>query len=435
MSRPCSIAQWYAGLLVAAVAEVLGLADHGERQVALLLVAQPDQVRGVGAGVVGHQDALDAGDEVAGDSVEHLRQGRGCVVRDDQDAEPLHRIDEVTGAVSAGGGVPGGPVTGDAIRRRARARDRCARNHSYDSTTIGALECRGLPAELGPRPRRVEPQRLAVEEPVVRRERRQPELGERGACRRAPVRPAATAPRSRCRRGRRAPAASRASCRTRSRRCCRRPGPARRRRAGTRRRGRRRARTGSGCRREPSTNTGAPSATNSNSTAMMPSRPWPRIVRGPHDRDVEAGRDRVVAEQLGLELRPAVRLERLRRASLRSPGCDSGMPKIALDDVCTTLPTPGVARREEHVRGAAPRSPTGTAPCPCASGTWATLLKHDVDALARLAQTRRGRGRRPRRTRTSPRRAGGLRSKIADVVAARQRQVGEHARRSSRSRR
>ena len=98
MSRPCSIAHWYAGLLVAAVAEVLRLTDDGERQVALLLVAEADEVGGVGAGVVGHEHALDAGHEVAGDAVEHVRQRRGCVVRDDQDAEPLHRTSEVMGA-------------------------------------------------------------------------------------------------------------------------------------------------------------------------------------------------------------------------------------------------------------------------------------------------------------------------------------------------
>ncbi len=64
---------------------------------------------------------------------------------------------------------------------------RCARNHSYDSINIDAFECVGLPTELGPRLGDVEVERLPEQQPVVRRERREPQAGKtmhRDLCRR-----------------------------------------------------------------------------------------------------------------------------------------------------------------------------------------------------------------------------------------------------------
>ena len=63
MSRPCSIAQCVAGLLVAAVAEVLRVPDDGQRQARAALEAQPDLVGVVGARVVADQDVVDASSE------------------------------------------------------------------------------------------------------------------------------------------------------------------------------------------------------------------------------------------------------------------------------------------------------------------------------------------------------------------------------------
>ena len=84
-----------ARLLVAAVAEVLWVADHRQRQVARrLLVADADEIGGVLARVVGDEHALDVRHEVARDAVEHLGQRRRGVVRDDEDADALPHADE-----------------------------------------------------------------------------------------------------------------------------------------------------------------------------------------------------------------------------------------------------------------------------------------------------------------------------------------------------
>ncbi len=78
------------GLLVAAVAEVPRVADHGDRELALRLVLEPDVVGVVLAGVVAHEDMGDAPAEPCRDPVEHLTEGRGGVVRHHQDSDALH---------------------------------------------------------------------------------------------------------------------------------------------------------------------------------------------------------------------------------------------------------------------------------------------------------------------------------------------------------
>ena len=76
------------GLLVAAVAEVRLVADHGDRQVARdLLVAEADQVGAVLAGVVADEHLGDATAECLGDAVERVGQRRRGVVGDHQDAD------------------------------------------------------------------------------------------------------------------------------------------------------------------------------------------------------------------------------------------------------------------------------------------------------------------------------------------------------------
>ena len=78
-----------AGLLVAAVAEVLGLADEGDGQVGDLLVAEADQVGRVLAVVVADDDLLDVAPHVVRDPVERLGQGGGGVVGHDQHPDAL----------------------------------------------------------------------------------------------------------------------------------------------------------------------------------------------------------------------------------------------------------------------------------------------------------------------------------------------------------
>ncbi len=88
MSRSCSIAQAVAGLLVAAVPEVRRVADDRQRQVVRdLLVPEPDEVRRVVAGVVADEDLRDPGPKRFGDAVEHARERRRRVVRDDEDPD------------------------------------------------------------------------------------------------------------------------------------------------------------------------------------------------------------------------------------------------------------------------------------------------------------------------------------------------------------
>ena len=119
---------------------------------------------------------------------------------------------------------------------------------------------------------------------------------------------------------------------------------------------------------------------------MIPSRPCPRIVRG---RTIVTSSPAATASRhssSACELGPAVVLERCGGVSSVT-GFDSGMPKIALDDVCTTLATPAsraasstlavptdvhrpeqlAVLRQRHLRD---------------------VVEHHVDALARRARTR-----------------------------------------------
>ena len=92
-------------LLVAAIAQVSGLAHHGDREViAGLAVAQPNQVGVVGTEIITDVHLLDAGPEPLRDAIEHLAKGGCRVVGDNQDADAqvvAHRQDRSANVVSA----------------------------------------------------------------------------------------------------------------------------------------------------------------------------------------------------------------------------------------------------------------------------------------------------------------------------------------------
>ncbi len=87
--EPVLDGQAVAGLLVAAVAEVVRLADEGDGQVGDLLVAEPDQVGRVLAVVVADDDLFDVAADGLGDAVEHPSQGGRRVVGHHQDPDPF----------------------------------------------------------------------------------------------------------------------------------------------------------------------------------------------------------------------------------------------------------------------------------------------------------------------------------------------------------
>ena len=78
-----------AGLLVAAVPQVLRLSDERDGQVGHLLVAETDQVGRVLAVVVADDDLFDVRPDLLGDPVEHPGKSRCRVVGDDQYPDPL----------------------------------------------------------------------------------------------------------------------------------------------------------------------------------------------------------------------------------------------------------------------------------------------------------------------------------------------------------
>ena len=81
--------QVVSGLLIAAVAQVFGLPDQGDREVRDLLVTQADQVRRVLAVVVADDDLFDVRPDLRRDAVEHLGQRRRRVIGDDENTDPL----------------------------------------------------------------------------------------------------------------------------------------------------------------------------------------------------------------------------------------------------------------------------------------------------------------------------------------------------------
>src|SRR5262249_15892224 len=103
---------------VAAVAEVLLLANNGEGQIRELLVAQADEKRRVVARVVAHQYGRDLLCKLRRYAVEHLGQRGRCVVRNDDDANP-HEEEryQPSGFAPTSGNGPGG--RGGCSRRRA----------------------------------------------------------------------------------------------------------------------------------------------------------------------------------------------------------------------------------------------------------------------------------------------------------------------------
>ena len=81
--------QLVAGLLVAAVAQVAGLADQGDGQIGDLLVAEAHQVGGVLAVVVADDHLLDVRTDLGRDPVQHLGQRGRRVVGHHEDPDPL----------------------------------------------------------------------------------------------------------------------------------------------------------------------------------------------------------------------------------------------------------------------------------------------------------------------------------------------------------
>src|SRR3954469_19789312 len=82
-----------AGLLVAAVAEVAGVADHGDGQIGgALLVLETDGEGVVLTVVVTHQHLGDPRPERLGDAVEDVDEGRGRVVRHHEDPDLLRAL-------------------------------------------------------------------------------------------------------------------------------------------------------------------------------------------------------------------------------------------------------------------------------------------------------------------------------------------------------
>ena len=77
--------------LVASIAQVLLVSHDSQGQVSLeLLVPETDEIRGVITGVITDEYMVDPPAKVNGDAIEHLRQGRGRVVGDNDDADSLH---------------------------------------------------------------------------------------------------------------------------------------------------------------------------------------------------------------------------------------------------------------------------------------------------------------------------------------------------------
>ena len=166
---------------------------------------------------------------------------------------------------------------------------------------------------------------------------------------------------------------------------------------------------------------------------MIPSRPWPRIVRGRMIVTSSAGRDRVVAQQLGLRAWPGRRpraaaagVVLVDRVRLRDPE-DRARRRVH-----------DLARHPRHApRGARsrcrPRSPTRTARESLASGTCATLCSttstpsHAARTAASVADVALD-------VLDASGLPGGLRSKMRTESPSRQRLLGEDACRSSRCR-
>ena len=107
----------------------------------------------------------------------------------------------------------------------------------------------------------------------------------------------------------------------------------------------------------------------------------------PDDGDVEPVGDGCEAGPLGGELGVAVRLDGRGHGRAAGPGSLAGTPNTALDDVCTTLPTP--APRRLAAAGAVPSTLTVRSRC-CVPGQrhLGDVVEHDVDAGRRRARRR-----------------------------------------------
>ena len=311
-------------------------------------------------------------------------------------------------------------------RSASPSSSRCARNHSYDSITIDAFECCGSQPSSVRALVDVEVQRLAVEQPVVRRERREAErrasaciasrAGATGSDRTCEPVPAWST--SACSVSRIVPNSSAPMLYTDG------PGAV----AGAQ------ARVGEivGVHELVAV---VAAAEHEHRRAVGDEleqdrhHPEPAVAEDrarADDRDVEPGRDRVVAQQLGPQLGPAVRLERPARRVLGRPGCARGCRRPR----STTCARPWRRRasraRDEHVRGAADVHRRRTA-----RGPWPAAPARRCGTRRRRRRTRRAprRGRARRRRRTRRRAsvgAGRVQVEDADRVAAGERLLGQH---------
>ena len=156
----------------------------------------------------------------------------------------------------------------------------------------------------------------------------------------------------------------------------------------------------------------------------MPEPAVPEDRAGPDDRDVEPAADRVVAQQLGLQLGPAVRLERPARRRLRRPGCAPGS-RTPRSTTCARPWRPRHRARRRARWRCRRRSPRRTA-----RGPWPAAPARRCAARRRRRRTRRAP---PSRSRTSPATnsaagvgSGRVEVEDAHVVALRERARREH---------
>ena len=145
---------------------------------------------------------------------------------------------------------------------------------------------------------------------------------------------------------------------------------------------------------------------------------------GPHDRDVEPGRDRVVTYELGPQLRSAVRLQRAARRVL-GHGIPLGDAEHRTRRRVDDLGDARVARRDQHVRGSAHVDLVEQRPI-LGERDLGDVVEHHVDAVTRAAH--RGRVPHVARDEVGPGecRAGRVHVEDAHRIAARQGLLREH---------
>ena len=158
----------------------------------------------------------------------------------------------------------------------------------------------------------------------------------------------------------------------------------------------------------------------------MPSRPWPRIVRGPDDRHVEpGGGGRRHAHSAASLAWPYASCGW--GTVVGSTGFDSGTPNTALDDVCTTLATPASAHASSRVARAVDVDRAQQLAV-LGERHLGDVVEHDVDAVDGAADRVADRGCRRATNSTPPAaRVGDVDVEEPDGVAALDEAVGRAA--------